>query len=219
MNKKLQLFTLFMVTMHSLTAFDNRKMFNTTTQWDFLEKTFIVDAHTNKQEVSECIQTYLPVLCCGAASYKYINTPETCNAEKKDFIKDLLNPKNLYLVSAVLSAGIACSQVIQYYMNHYVNRQVVADFLHNWSSNKTLTPAEFCDAFEALASIMDVNGDEAVLQHATEIVDIMQFMIMRHFDKRYEGVLKAQAINNIGDAKSILDLLKTSAEAAKGLGA
>jgi len=64
---------------------------------------------------------------------------------------------------------------------------------------------------------MDINGDKAVLDHANEIVDIMQSMIMRHFEKRYETALKIQSVNHLSTTKSIIDILKAAIDTAKGL--
>lgn len=220
MNKKLQLLALLMVTMHGLTAFDGRKMFNDKepeSQWAFLERTFIVDAHAEKQEIWKNMQAYLPAACATIATYAYLNL--TGDEATKDISKNALNSKNACLITAIVSAGICGTQIIQRYMNHTINRQIVTHFLQNWSTNRSLTPEQFHHTFDALAAIMDIHGDEVVLENSNEIVELMQFMIMRHFDKRYENVLKMQAVNNIGDAKTILDVISGSIGVAKNFGA
>ena len=137
----------------------------------------------------------------------------------KDFIKDLLHVENIYLTIATAATTIFAAQSLQCYLNYHFNRQIVEDFLQDWDRNRSLTPHQFHHIFDALTNIMDINGDETVLKHANEIVDLMQSAIMRHFEKRYESALKIQAINNLSDTKSILDILKTATETAKHLGA
>ena|GEM_PF-2397436 len=220
MKHKMQILTLFILTMNSITAFDSRKMFNDKepeSQWAFLERTFIVNAHTEKQRVTNELQTYTPAICAVITSYLYMNL--TGDEASKDISKNALNSKNACLITAIISSGIFGTQMLQRYMNHSVNRQIMTDFLHNWTTNRNLTPQQFHHTFDALSAIMDINGDEVVLDNATEIVNLIQFMIMRHFDKRYENVLKIQAANNIGDAKNILDVITGSIGIAKNFGA
>jgi hypothetical protein len=89
--------------------------------------------------------------------------------------------------------------------------------MKNWNNNRPYTPFEYHHIFDALESIMDMHGEEAVLQHANEIVDNMQFMIMRHFTSRYEAALQIEAIDNMGTTQSILDIIKSSLDVKSSL--
>ena len=125
--------------------------------------------------------------------------------------------KNVYLIGGTVAATMFISNALDCYLNNYYNRKTVENFLNHWNRNRSLTPHQFHHAFDALVDIMDINGDEAVLEHANEIVYIMQSMVMHHFEKRYEKVLTIQACNNLGETKAILDVLKAAIDTAKNL--
>ncbi len=255
--KKLLLCAIITLTMQSLCAFDGRKFFNLksetaqkteTSQWAFLEQTFIFNVHVEKQAIWNHIHTALPAVIALFAGYKYLtpqapsnyqpkalkttittdkngnlistkHVTEPKNKATKDILKDLLDVKNLYLIGGTIAATMFINNALDYYLDYYYNRQAVENFLKNWERNRSLTPHEFHHAFDALVNIMDMNGDEAVLEHANEIIYIMQSMVMHHFEKRYEKVLTIQTFNNLGQTKAVLDVLKTAIETAKGLGA
>ena len=256
--KQLLLCAMMALTVQGLCAFDNRKFFNVksdnaqkteVSQWAFLEQTFIIDTHAEKQAIWNHIYTALPAAFALFSGYKYwnlVNAPKDTTPKEtkdtqtitktnpdgtkeikvttvpkdtkdKDILKDLLDVKNVYLIGGTIATAMFASKALECYLNYHCNRHVVENFLKNWERNRSLTPHEFHHVFDALVDVMDINGDEAVLAHANEIVDIMQSMVMRHFEKRYEKVLTIQTLNNLGETKAILDVLKTAIDTAKGL--
>jgi len=214
-------------------------------QWAFIEQTFMIDAYTQKQVIWDHIYTSLPAAFALFAGYKYWNLPKKSNTSEsnkdniiyhlkldgfssgsittpkdtknKDFIKDLLNTENLYIIGGTIATTMCASKALNYYLNYHCNRQVVKNFLKNWDLNRSFTPREFHNMFDALANLIDINGDEAVLVHANEIVNIMQSIVMRHFEKRYETILTVQTFNHLGETKAMLDVIKTAIDTAKTL--
>ena len=232
MKKQLCILACITLTMNSLIAFDSKKAFNakdSESQYMFLEKTFITDIYEEIDNTWKHLQAIIPATCAAIATYKYLNLPEQyspmyrnignldgAEVKRRLDIKALEDKDNsniiqsLYLAAATISVAVVGIQGLQCYINYYTNRQAVANFLKNWNTNRAFTPQEFHHIFDTLQSVMEINGDEAVLKHATEIVGLMQFMIMRHFTDRYNAALSMQAVDNMSDTKSMLDLIKSA---------
>lgn len=243
MKKQLYVLACITLSMTSLTAFDSRKVFNhkdRESQFMFLEKAFITDVYGDIQNIWTHLQALVPAACAAIAGYHYCNTKDSEIDAYRNILEkfdatevkrqidinaltkanDEKNPTidpTVYLAIATISATIVGIQGLQCYINYYTHRQTVANFMKSWNLNRPYTPVEYHHVFDALASIMDMHGDEAVLAHATEIVDIMQFMIMRHFTSRYEAALQIEAIDNMGTTQSILDCIKASFDVKSNL--
>lgn len=213
--KKIYLFACMVLAIHSMIAFDSRKVFNVKdreSQYLFLEKNFYTDVYAAKNSLWKHIQISIPVVCGVFAGYKYATWTETEVAKE---LKDSLTAKNLYCTAAALSATIVGIESLQCYIHHYIHRQALAKFLQNWDANRPYTPQELHHVFDALVAIMDIKGNEIVLAQASEIIEVIQFIVMRHFTARYDKVLSIQAIDNLTSTKTILEIIKNSIDINK----
>lgn len=216
MKKQLYLLACITMSINSLIAFDNKKMLNfkdSESQFMFLEKNFITDVYAEKNAILTHMKAFVPAACAAMAGYKYWMI--SSNEQKQEAVKQPIHSADIYLATAAISATILGTQMLQCYINSYVNRNIVKKFMHSWSTNRPYTPQEFHHVFDALNIIMEINGDDAVVDHATEIVEIMQFILMRHFGSRYQAALALVAVENLSNTKYILDIIKTSLDINK----
>jgi len=205
------------------TAFDQRYFFDTTDSWTYLEKIFITDIYNAKNAFWSKTTSIIPLVSAVISATQYYNHQQDFKNEltpkNKFVIKNLMTAENLYFTGMIVSAGIVAQQFATSYAHSQVNRQAVDDFFSNWEINSLYTPDEFQDAFFMIAEIMEFQGKEAILEHADEIVETIQFLIIRHFESRYKKLLEIESCNALGDFKASTEIFKNIIGTAKDLAA
>jgi len=218
MNKQLCLFS-FLVGMATFTtAFDERSFFDETNndaKWEFVEKKFITDIADSKQFVWQHITPWILGSIASVAAWQSYQT--SIKENNTDFVKSMLQTSNVYFITSTAAATILATQGFQCFLSNYANRQAIEEFFVNWDENATYTPKELTEAFDMIAETLELQGKEAVLEHADEIVDMIQFVTMRHFKDRYKNILEYKASNALADTKTLGEIIKISLESADKL--
>ena len=217
MKKQLYIFSFALAMMSSINAFNELTLFDEADQkskWAFVEKKFITDIYKSKKIVWEYVSATALATTIGFAACKYAYIP----AGNEDFINTLRQQKNVYSMLGLGSAAMFINQGFDAYLTTYANRNAVANFFGNWDKNQFYTPAELEDAFDIIAEMMELQGQEAVLENADDIVDTINFIVMRHFDARYKSVLDAKSRDALSDTKTITEAFKNLFDGAKNMG-
>lgn len=228
MKKQLYLIAFITTSLNNLMAFDTQHVFdanNRDSQYMFLEKMYITNVYTERNNIWTHLKTVVPAACalaayanyCGICSEQLAQELMTESPIKKPAVQP--NFASAYLVVAGICTATCAHQIAYSYIDFYIYRNTVRDFIKNWKINKIYTPHEFHVFFNALAIKMETEGEQAVTSQAHEIVEIMQFMIMRYFAIRYQGAMTLQAMNTMNETKLMLEIVISSMNLSKTLGA
>lgn len=220
---KKQLFTLGLLNLFAVnlmgSSFDEHTLFdsnNEKAQWEFLEKAFITNIHAEKQLIWNHISAaFVASLGLGSGYQLYNGTTSNSQLAKTD----LFSPTSLY--SAVLGSSVALLSIkgLACHLSNQANRNAVEAFFTNWDQNQFYTPEALQEAFDIIAETIELQGLDAVLASADDIVDTIQFVVMRHFDGRYKKALEFQAFNALNDSKTFSEIIKNTVATAKDLAA
>ena len=210
MKKQLYIFTFAIAMMTTVNAFDQLTMFDETNEeskWAVIEKVFITDINEAKQSFWKHLSgVAVSTLIAGGAYQTYNANPEA------KFMDSLQLSRNFYCLGTLAMGGLLATQTIQCHLSNQTNRNAVTKFFGNWDKNQFYTPAALKEAFDIIAETMELEGNEATLKNADEIIDTIQFIIMRHFEKRYEKVLQFTAATALSDTKTAGEILKNAVE-------
>jgi len=201
-------------------AFESHMCFDETnneSKWTYLEKTFITDISDAKSNVWKHLNNLIPATAITAALWKYNKlqkTPAPTTESSTDAITvtqiayNAFSAENVCLGVTLTSSVVLATQGLQCYLNYSLNRQAVESYLKNWEVNKLYTPDELVEFFEFLVERIHIQGKESVLSQAHEIVETLQFLTVRHFEKRYAKALDIVAANAFGDIKTATEIIK-----------
>jgi hypothetical protein len=182
-------------------------------EWAFLEKAFITDIAKSKQLSWNHISAAATTLVMAGSTYQYTQTSATDGS----ILQQLLQPKNVFGLTSCATAAICSIQGLQCYLSHEANRTAVKNFFANYENNQVLVPASLQYAFDMIAERVTCEGMDAVLVDANDIVDQIQGMIMRYFEKRYEKVLQVSAENALATTKTAGEIIKNAVETSSKL--
>lgn len=217
---KKQLYILsFMIAMisNNALAFNDLAFFDETDQtskWTVLEKKFISDIAGSKETFWKHASALAVGLVATASSVKCFTVNED---PSKDIMRTLLEPKVAYGIVSGVALSLLTVQGFQCFLYSHANRNAVADFFNNWDENKFYVPTQLEEAFDIIAERIELEGLDAVLENADEIVETIQFLVMRNFEKRYEKVLQVTAYNGLADTKTVGEILKNAVETSSKL--
>ncbi len=219
MKKQLCIFSFALAMVTNVIAFDELTMFDETNEaskWTFIENKFITQPAAEKQFIWThvgAVATGLVIAGTGATWFSL-----------KDEDRKVNLSTNMFATGNVL-AGVSCAATailttsgLDCYLAARANRNAVANFFNNYENNQFFVPEELQNAFDLIAEAIEFAGMNAVLENADDIVGLIQFQVMRHFEKRYEKVLQATAATALADAKTVTEIVKNSIESVSKLG-
>ena len=191
-----------------LTIFD---VTNEQSKWAFIEKKFITDIHSNKQMTWSHVSALLPAAFATFAGYTYMTQNDIPKylAQKKENI--------FFLGGGALSALLVMGQYLEQYLTYQANRTAIQDFFEHWDQNQLYIPKELLPYFTILATKIEAQGQDAVLQDAKTIITDIKFMVTRHFESRYKKFLELDGYNSTAEAKTFSEILKNFIGGAKDL--
>jgi hypothetical protein len=219
MKKKLYIlgFMFAMISNQSF-AFDEISLFSETSEkskWMVLEKKFITNIHKSKKTTWSHVSSVIPAVTAIFAGYQYCNL-DSVNSDN-DILLNLRKPVNVYPMLGIVATTILASEYLDCYLSSKNNRTAVKDFFANWEENQYYIPSELEEAFDILADVIEFEGEEAVLAHANEIVEAIQFLVTRNFESRYKNSLDAKARDAMSDTKTVIESFKNFFDGAKHL--
>ena len=218
---KKQLFALVCVTamVTNLIAFNERSMFDATNQaskWTFVENKFVTKIADEKRTTWAHLGAGVTALvACGTASQLFINRD---NLDDNFATGSLFTNGIVYGGATAFSGATFFTSALDCYISRQANRNAVENFFSNWDKNKAFVPTELQDGFELIAEAMVNNGKQAVLKNANEIVEMIQFIVTRHFEGRYKATLETKGRDALADTKTTSEIVKIFTETAKNLG-
>ncbi len=223
----LAIFGQFQTAQADVDALSFRDASNEKSQWETMEWVFITDLNNGKNLTWKHIAPVLPAAVTAFSAYQYANLVDDkieIKDEKRtiidmndtdDFIKNMRRTKNVYSILGLGSTGVLAYQYLQCYLAHQANRQALQSFFANWDENQDFTPEELYFAFEVIAERIEFEGMESVLADADLYIDLIQNIIMRHFESRYKSVLEAKGRDALADSKTIIETFKNIFDGAK----
>ena len=128
-----------------------------------------------------------------------------------DFIQSLLTPQNVYTILGLSATALLVVQYLECELSSRANRNAVEDFFNNWEENQFYVPAELKEAFDAIAEMIELQGQEAVLKKSDEIVNAIKYITTRQLS-RYSKSLEISACNTLGNVKTIGEIFKNAIE-------
>jgi hypothetical protein len=182
----------------------------TTTKMRYMESLWILEHAGLKNEMWKNITQYVPLLIGGYAMYQSFTM--TKDDKLTNYFKTILNAENIYFGIGLGCASTVIIETLNNYINEKAARTTVHNFFANWEVNKNHTPEELLPIFSLIAEIIEVQGEEIILEQAQFILNNVQFVIIRNFEKQYESYLKSQSYNNLADTKTITEIIKNSIE-------
>ncbi|MDP3788329.1 MAG: hypothetical protein Q8Q60_03380 [Candidatus Chromulinivorax sp.] len=221
MKKQLFIFGFAVAMVTNAMAFDERSMFDETqeeSKWTFVEKAFITAPAEYKKAVWAHVESAVTGLIAVTAATVCGSLYFYNNDQFNNQLKDTLSIGNVSGGAALAATALSAKSSLECYLANQAHRNAVENFFNNWEQNQYFVPAELQDAFDAIAEMIDIESQDAVLNHANEIVNTIQFIVMRHFGDRYKAVLTATAVNSLVDTKTAGEILKNAIETAGKLG-
>jgi hypothetical protein len=222
MKKQLLLFS-FMLTIvccNNINATVDANMFYDETdekaQWEVIEAAFITNPARAKQLCWRHIESIVPGIVCSIAAYKTLEvydalpfTSEKVTKETKNFgIFEIGNPKIYSPLILVTSGAVLTYNYAQCYLEHQANRDAIQNFFANYDDNQYFVPASLQDAFDTIAERIELEGMDEVLVDANDYVDIINDIVMRHFESRYKSVLDAKGRSALTEAKTFTEVFR-----------
>ncbi len=181
-----------------------------TSKMRYMENIWISQHATLKNNMWKNVTQYIPFLIGGYSLYQSFTMDEQDRVT--NYFKTILTAQNVYFT---IGLGCASTMIIEG-LNNYINtkaaRTTVHDFFANWEINKNHTPEALLPMFSLIAAIIDVQGEEVILEQAQFIVSNVQFAVIRNFDKQYESYLKTQSYSNLADTKTVTEIIKNTIE-------
>lgn len=220
MKKQLFVFSFMIAMMSNVIAFDERSMFDETSEaskWTFVENKFITKIANEKSTTWAHIGAATTgTFAVGAAGTWLFLLNGHRDSKLTDY---MFSTGNVCAGAGTLAAGTWVIQALECYISARANHNAVEDFFANWDENQFFIPAELQNAFDTIAETIELEGKDAVLKNASEIVDMIQFHVMRHFEGRYKGMLDLKAYDGLNtDAKTISGIIKNVVATSKDLG-
>lgn len=222
MKKQILMFS-FMVAMISQVVafedkitFDDRFMFDETneqSQWQYIERAFITKPAAEKTCAWKHLSAALNPSIAAFALYGYA----TSTANDVSFMQEMAKPKNVFSIIGTVSSAIAILQALECRLFTQTNRNTVENFFNNWNENQFYVPVELEEGFTLIAEAIEAEGQDFIIAHANEIVDTIQFHIMRHFEGRYKATLEIKGRDALADTKTTSEIVKIFTETAKNL--
>jgi hypothetical protein len=212
-----------MVNFNTANAEVNALMFYNETdekaQWEYVEAQFITNVARSKQLCWRHIETVVPVILGSVAAYQtaaYSDMLPTClktNVLTADEAKSagfwgVLSPKVHSPLIAAGAGAILTYNYAQCYIAHQANKAAIQDFFANYENNQYLVPTALQDAFDTIAERIELEGMQAVLADANDYIDIINDIVMRHFESRYKSVLDAKGRDALAESKTIIENFK-----------
>ena len=142
---------------------------------------------------------------------KEVEATVTTDVKNTDFIQTLLTPQNIYTILGLSATALLVVQYLECELSSRANRNAVEDFFNNWEENKLYVPAELKEAFDGIAEMIELQGQEAVLKKSDEIVNAIKYITTRQLS-RYSKSLEISACNTLGNTKTITDIVKNAAD-------
>jgi hypothetical protein len=219
MKKQLFIFSFAVAMISNVIAFDERSMFDETNEeskWTFVENKFITKPAAEKAYIWKHLSAGAVAAVAIGAFVKlgYLNDAD----RNDDFSKKIFTTGNVLAGLSSLSAVTFTTSALECYLSARANRNAVADFFTNWDQNQFFVPAELQDAFDTIAETIELEGKEVVLKNADEVVSTVEFLVMRHFEKRYEKLLQITAVSALNDNKTATEIFKNIIGGTKDLG-
>ncbi len=219
MKKQLFTFSLVLAMASNMIAFNELSMFDETSQeskWVLIEKKFITQPSTEKKLIWTHINSAATLLFAGGTLGTYaILSSEQC---KNKLSEQIMDTGNILAGFGTAATFMSATSALDCYLSTRANRNTIASFFNNYDENRFFVPSELEEAFDLIAESIELFGQESILNEANEIVELIQFHVMRHFEKRYEKVLQITAVNAVADAKTVTEVLKNSIECVGKLG-
>ncbi len=219
MKKQLFIFGFAVAMATNAMAFNERSMFDETNEeskWIFVEKAFI----SAPSDYKKLAWTHVEAVVTGLIAVGAATTFGTLYHynQLNDKIENPLSVGNVSGGAAVAATALYATSALECYLSNQANRNAVEDFFNNWEQNQYFVPAELQDAFDTIAYTIELEGKDVVLNNANAIVDTIQFIVMRHFEKRYEKLLQITAVNSLADTKTAGEILKNAVETTSKFG-
>lgn len=196
-------------------AFDERSMFDETNEaskWTYLENKFITQPAAQKAAIWAHIGSAAAgMVVLGSFSSLFALNEKQLEAK---MFNEPFQTSNVLASTGTLSAAALLASYVECYLSARADRNAIESFFSNWEKNQFFVPAELEDAFDLIAQAIELEGQDAVLNNAHDIVEMIQFHVMRHFEKRYEKILQMTAYNSAKETKTVVDILKGSVETA-----
>lgn len=221
MKKQLFVFSFMIAMISNVIAFDERSMFDETSEaskWTFVENQFITKIASAKATfwAHAGAITTAAIALSGLANLSYLYATNSTNQK---FTENPFAAGNVCGGVTALSAGVLAIQALECHISARTNRNAVESFFANWDQNQFFIPTELQDAFDLMAEVIELDGKEAILNNAGEIVELVQFHVMRHFEGRYKGMLDLKAYDGLNtDAKTAFGIIKGIVATSKDLG-
>ncbi|MGZ6250665.1 MAG: hypothetical protein ACXWL2_01415 [Candidatus Chromulinivorax sp.] len=209
MKKQLYILVLLITVLSSknFTHFNELIFFNEndeSSKWSWLEKQFITEVENYKSKNWDKVASIIPATIIGTCLYQY------CNITPIDDEFNKLKPSSVLPVVAVATSGLWALQSYKEHIKVKAAEHVLKKFFNNWEQNQFFIPKELQDGFDIIAEQIAVHGSNKVLINAPKIVETLQAIIMRHFEKRYEKILQINATNALNDTKIFTEIIRNS---------
>ena len=219
MKKQLCAFA-FMITMASnAMAFNDRSLFDDTSEaskWTFVENKFVTKIAAEKSFMWAHIGAGVTALVAIMTGSQLLLNRNNLNDKFSD--GNVFTNGTVYGGATAFASGAFTISALDCYIAAQANRNAVTEFFSNWDKNKSFVPTELQAGFELIAEAMHAKGKQAVLKNADEIVEMIQFLVIRHFEGRYKNTLETKGRDALADTKTTSEVVKLFTETAKNLG-
>ena len=220
MKKQLFIFSFAVAMVTNVIAFNELTMFDETNEaskWTFIENKFITQPAAEKQFIWTHVGAAVTgLVIVGTFGTHLATSSKDLNEQPK--LDKMLTMGNILTGFGSAATAIGATSALDCYLSARANRNAVANFFNNYENNQFFVPEELQNAFDLIAEAIEFAGMDAVLVNADDIVGLIQFQVMRKFEKRYEKVLQATAVNALADAKTVTEIVKNSIESVSKLG-
>ena len=178
-------------------------------QWELVEKAFITDIGRSKQLCWRHLEVIIPAIIGSAAAYKTLEVYSPYfSYDSQKGLWDIQNPRVHCPIIAATMGAILVYQYAQCYIENIANRNAIKNFFTNYEENQFFVPAELQDAFDMIMEKIEQDGMDLVLADANEYVDVIQGIVMRHFESRYKSVLDAKGRDVLAESKTVIENFK-----------
>ena len=179
MKKQIYIFSFAIAMMTTVNAFDQLTMFDETNEeskWAAIEKFYITDINEARQSFWKHVSGGAVAILTGLGVYFTYTAKNALDHDGKEipFIGYFQKTQNVCGLATVAMGTLLATQIAQCHLSNQTNRNAVAQFFGNWDQNQFYTPVELQEAFDIIAETMELEGDEAILKNANEIVDTIQ---------------------------------------------
>ncbi|MGZ6255264.1 MAG: hypothetical protein ACXWL5_04710 [Candidatus Chromulinivorax sp.] len=171
-------------------------------KWSWFENKFITEVENYKSKNWDKVASIIPATIIGT----YLGQRFDMITIDDEFSK--LKPSSVLSVAAFVTSGLWALQSYKEHIKVKAAEHVLKKFFSNWEQNQFFIPKELQDGFDIIAEQIAVHGSNKVLINAPKIVETLQAIIMRHFEKRYEKILQINATNALNDTKIFTEIIR-----------